>query len=155
MSGKKKFKINFFDIVIVIVVIAIGAVVYAMTNKEVVQETKTIRYTIELVNQNEGFTENINVGDDIYDNIKNYYMGKVVSVEAVPYKKLISDSENGRVLESTIDGRETAILVLEANVTENGPDFKVGGSYVVKAGKEVAVKGKGYAGEGYILTVER
>ena len=99
MSGKKKFKINFFDIVIVIVVIAIGAVVYAMTNKEVVQETKTIRYTIELVNQNEGFTENINVGDDIYDNIKNYYMGKVVSVEAVPYKKLIPDSENGRVLE--------------------------------------------------------
>ena len=45
--------------------------------------------------------------------------------------------------------------LLKTNVTENGPDFKVGGSYVVKAGKEVAVKGKGYAGEGYILSIER
>ena len=124
MSGKKKFKINFFDIVIVIVVIAIGAVVYAMTNKEVVQETKTIRYTIELVNQNEGFTENINVGDDIYDNIKNYYMGKVVSVEAVPQKKINSGELKWEELsESTIEGRETAIIVIEANVTENGPRF--------------------------------
>ena len=57
--------------------------------------------------------------------------------------------------ESEIEGRETEIVTLEAPVTESESDFKVNGYYTVKSGLEVAAKGPGYAGRGYILTVER
>ena len=59
------------------------------------------------------------------------------------------------MIESVIEGKETVILVVEANVVETASDFKVDGNYVVKAGKDIAVKGNGYAGKGYILTIGR
>ncbi len=152
---KKKFKINIVDIIIVVIVIAACAIGYSLTHKESVVETKNIRYTVEFIDNPIGFGENIHEGDEITDNIKNYYMGKVVSVESVPYKKLIEDKEEVMWKESEIEGRETEIVTLEAPVTESGSDFKVNGYYTVKAGLEVAAKGPGYAGRGYILTVER
>ena len=145
---KKKFKINLFDIVLIIIVLAAILVGYKFTHKEVAVETKTIRYTFELTDNDEGFT-------DLTDNIKNYYMGRVVDVKKVPYTELVDSQELGKVVETEIPGRETAIVTVEANVTENGPDLKVNGYFTVKGGLEIAVKGPGYAGRGYILTVER
>ncbi|MCQ4727040.1 DUF4330 domain-containing protein [Anaerotignum faecicola] len=152
---KKKFKINLFDIVLIIIVLAAILVGYKFTHKEVAVETKTIRYTFELTDNDEGFTDLISVGDEITDNIKNYYMGRVVDVKKVPYTELVDSQELGKVVETEIPGRETAIVTVEANVTENGPDLKVNGYFTVKGGLEIAVKGLGYAGRGYILTVER
>jgi len=151
----KKHKINLFDIVVILFLIAAAVVGYKLLNKETVSEMKTIRYTIELSDNPVGFSENINVGDDITDNIKNYYMGKVVDIKTVPYTDLIPDTENGVIRESVIPDRETNILTLEAQVVESGSDFKVNGYYVVRCGLEVAAKGNGYAGRGYILDIER
>lgn len=152
---KSNFKINFFDIIIVLVVLILGAGFYVYTHKEKALETTKLRYTFELTDNPTGFTTLINVGDDITDNVKNYYMGKVVSVEAVPCTKITNDYTNSKIVESTVPDRENAIITVEADVTESTSDFKVNGNYVVKAGKEVSVKGNGYAGVGYILTVER
>lgn len=153
--SKKKFKINIFDIVIVAIVVVVAVVAYKFTHKEVAIETKTIQYTFELTDNPEGFTELISVGDEITDNIKNYYMGKVVSVEKTPYTKLVEDFETGTYKEAVVEGRETAIITLEAPVTENNGNLNVNGYYTVKAGLEVAAKGHGYAGRGFILSVDR
>ena len=51
--------------------------------------------------------------------------------------------------------RERDLVTVEANVTESASDLKVNGYYTVKVGLEVAVKGNGYAGRGYILNIER
>ena len=157
----KKHKINIFDIVIVVAVIAIAG--YKYLHREKIAETKTIRYTFEMIDNYEGFSDLIHVGDDITDNVKNYYMGKVVDVKSEPYTKLVNDIETGTVKEAVVPnrerdlvtGRETEIVTLEAPVTESGSDFKVNGYYTVKVGLEVAVKGNGYAGRGYILNIER
>ena len=155
MGEKKRFRINIVDIIILAVIAAIAFGVYSFTHKETAIQTKNIRYTIELTDNPVGFSENIEIGDQITDNIKNYYMGTVVEKETVPYKKLVQDKVNGVWKESEVEGRETVILTLEAPVSESGADFKVNGYYIVKAGLEVAAKGPGYAGRGYVLTVER
>ena len=152
---KKKFKINVFDVVIIIIVLIAAIFAYKFTHKEVAVETKTIRYTFELIDNPEGFTDLIEVGDEITDNIKNYYMGKVVEVKKEPFYKLVQDRENGAIKDSIVKGRETAIITVEAPVTESTGDYKVNGYFIVKAGLEIAVKGNGYAGRGFILNVER
>ncbi|MCJ7856764.1 DUF4330 domain-containing protein [Lachnospiraceae bacterium NSJ-143] len=154
MENKRR-RINVFDIVIVIIILAVAFVGYKYLHREKIGETKTIRYTFELIDNYEGFSELINVGDDITDNVKNYYMGKVVEVKAEPYKKLVNDTVTGSVKESAVPGRERDIITVEAEVTEGGSDLKVNGYYTVKVGLEVAVKGNGYAGRGYILDIER
>ncbi len=153
--GKKRFKINLFDIVIIVIVLAAAVFAYKFTHKEVAVETKTIRYTFELIDNAEGFADLIETGDEITDNIKNYYMGKVVEVKKEPYSKLVQDRESGVFKDSVVAGRETAIVTVEAPVTESAGDYKVNGYFVVKAGLEIAVKGNGYAGRGFILNVER
>lgn len=152
---KKKFKINIVDIIILLIVVAVAFIGYSFMNKGTVVETKNIRYTIELIDNPVGFSENIEIGDDITDNIKNYYMGKVVEKEAVPYKRMIEDGENGLWREVECEGRESVIITLEAPAVESAVDFKVNGYYIVRGGLEVAAKGPGYAGRGYILTVDR
>lgn len=152
---RRHYKPNLFDIVIILVILALGVGVYLFANREVAAETKTLRYTIELSDMPEGFSEKVEVGDDLTDNIKNYYMGKVVQVDAVPFTKLADDMENGKILDSVVPERESVLIVVEANVTESASEFRVNGNFLVKAGLEIAAKGPGYAGEGYILTVER
>ena len=151
----KKHKINIFDIVVVIVVAVIAIAGYKYLHREKIAETKTIRYTFEMVDNYEGFSDLIHVGDDITDNVKNYYMGKVVDVKSEPYTKLVNDIETGTGKEAVVPNRERDLVTVEANVTESASDLKVNGYYTVKVGLEVAVKGNGYAGRGYILNIER
>lgn len=60
MERKQKF--NVFDIVIIVVVIAIAAGTYAFTHKAKATETKVLRYSLELNECPEGFSQNIKVG---------------------------------------------------------------------------------------------
>ena len=154
----KKFKINVFDIVVVVVVLLVLVVGYAFMNRgsgNVAAATKTMRYKIEITEKPVGFSELVEVGDTITDNIKNYTMGKVVAVETEPYTDIVEDYEHGRYAEGSTDGLENVIITIEAQVSESESSLIVGGNYVVKAGKEIAVKGEGYAGTGHIISIER
>ena len=155
--ANKKFKINVFDAVVVAVVIIVLIAAYAFMNRggDTVVATKKLRYKIEITEKPVGFSELIEVGDRITDNIKNYHMGTVVAIETEPYKDIFEDYENGRYAEGETDELETVVLTLEADVTETESSLIVGGNYVVKAGKEIAVKGEGYAGTGHVISIER
>lgn len=48
MTENKKFKINFFDIVIVLIVLCVGVGFYLFTNKDTTADTKKLTYVIEL-----------------------------------------------------------------------------------------------------------
>jgi hypothetical protein len=154
----KKFKMSFFDIAIiaVVAVIAIGAVgVYYMKQKNDVAKGSTIKYVLELNDNPIGFSELIKVGDKLSDNVKNYYMGKVAAVEVVPNMKIGSDLVNGKMIETELTSKEKVLVTVEATVNDTGSDLLIDGLYDVRVGKEVYLKGDGYAGVGYILKVER
>jgi hypothetical protein len=90
----KKFKVSFFDVTIiaVVVVIAIGALgVYYSKQKKAASTASTIKYVLELNDNPKGFSELIKDGDKLTDSVKNYYMGKVAGVEVVPNMKVTSD----------------------------------------------------------------
>ena len=152
---RKNFKLNFFDIIIAIIIVVIAGGIYFFINKEDVVQTKKLIYTIELNNLPQGFTENIKVGDKLTDGVKNYNMGTIIAVEKSDTTVLVTDQDNSIVKEKAIPELERAVITIEADVTENGADYKVDGNFLVKAGLNVNVHGPGYAGSGYIILIER
>ena len=155
MSEKKKFKLNIFDIVIVVIVLCIGVGLYVFTHRETTIDTKKLTYKIELNDATPGLADYIHEGDQLYENTKNYSMGNVVSVETVPYTKITQDYENERYVDSVDPTSERVIITVTANVTETDSAYAVNGQYIVRAGNEIFVKGPGYAGEGYVIQIER
>lgn len=155
-KGKFKFKFTGVDIIIIVVIIATAAGVYNFisTNK-VISKTKTIRYSFELLENQEGFTDLIKVGDNITDGVRNYNMGKVVEVSAEPYTILVADRIKSHYTEVALDGYERSVVTVEAKVTDEEDSIKVDGVYTIRGGQGIAVKGNGYSGYGFILSVER
>ena len=126
-----------------------------MTNRNPAASTKKLTYVIELNKTTPGLEDYIRVGDDRTENTKNYNMGKVVDVKTIPYSKITPDYENNVFVDSVDPYYETVLITVEANVTETASSYAVDGQYVVRAGTEIFVKGEGYAGEGYIVKINR
>ncbi len=154
-ESKKKFRINFFDIVIIAIVACIGIGLYVFTHRDTALETKQITYKIELNGVVKGLADYIHEGDVLYENTKNYKMGSVVSVETVPYSTIIPDYENNEYKDSVDPTCESVIITLNADVTETDSAYAVDGQFIVRAGTDIFVKGPGYAGEGYVIEIER
>lgn len=155
MADNKKFKINFFDIIILVIVACIAIGLYIFTHKDTTVDTKKLSYIIELNDVIPGTEDNIKIGSSLTENTKNYNMGKVVSFETRPYKKTVPDYENNIYKDSVDPTSNTILITVEANVTESNTGFAVDGKFVVRAGTEIFVKGEGFAGEGYIVQVNR
>ena len=70
--AEKKKKFNVFDIIIILIILAIAAGAYTFTHRTKAKETQLLRYSLELNECPEGFSQNIKVGDSLIDNVKNY-----------------------------------------------------------------------------------
>ena len=155
MTENKKFKINFFDIVIVLIVLCVGVGFYLFTNKDTTADTKKLTYVIELNKTTPGLENYIRIGDDLTENTKNYHMGKAVDFETKPYTRITPDYMSNVFRDSVDPTSNTVLITVEADVTESNSSFAVDGQFIVRAGTEIFVKGEGYAGEGYIVKVIR
>lgn len=159
MNNKKVFgKINFFDFIIifiVVVVIIAGLLIYYSGDKKVVNKGTKITYVMELIDNPVGFSELISLGDDIDDSIKNYSIGKIKGIEKTINTKISNDLVNNRIVESEVPNKERVLLTVETDIVDNGIDLIAGGGYDIRVGKYVEVRGKGYAGTGFILEVGR
>lgn len=154
-GNKKKFRINFFDIVIIVIVACVGIGLYVFTHRDTTLSTKQLTYKIQLDGVVKGLADYIHEGDQIFENKKNYNMGNVVSVETVPYSKITPDYENNMYKDSVDPTCESVIITVKGNVTETDSAYAVDGQFIVRAGTEIFVKGPGYAGEGYVIEIER
>ena len=155
-ENNKKFRINFFDVVIVVIVACVVIAAYVFLNRgEAAAATKKLTYKIELNETTPGMENYIRIGDDLMENTKNYHMGKVVDFEVKPYTKITPDYENNRFVDSADPSHNTVVITVEADVTETDSSFAVDGQFIVRAGTEIFVKGEGYAGEGYVVEINR
>ena len=160
MSNEKKqfkWRPNLFDIVIILIGIAVMAVIVLVMRPAAqnVSETVSMEYTIELQNMPAGAWENVQEGDALTDNIKNLGMGTVVSVSAVPYTRAISDADGEHVYQSEVPGYENVEIVVRANMSVTDSALITEGGYTVRVGGSVAAKGPCYAGTGYVISIDR
>ena len=154
-----KIKLNLFDIVIICLALAAAAVFYFVTSgsgvSDIASAESVVRYTITLDDAVEGTGAMVETGDELVDNIKNYNIGTVISVEYSQSTALVENYTTGGLVDSPVPGRERIVINVEASAVETARNITIGGGFVVRAGNSVSIVGPGYAGAGYITHVER
>ncbi len=157
----KKLKINFFDIVIIIVVIALAgayAVHRAGGGSAVgtsTVETKNVVYQLEITNLDKNTESLIKKGDSVMDKVKKYEIGTVQSMEFYPNKRLAEDKTNGRLIYTVEPERYSALLTIEVVCKDDGETLTSESGFEIRVGQGVSLVGPGYSGAGYITSIER
>lgn len=162
MEKKKHSIFNVFDIVVILIAVALAAVLFftrssGSSTSDDAADTKsgTVTYTVELTGMVNGSAELVSVGDELVDKVKKYDVGTVKAVEVSNTVRQVQDLVNGGTVESEMSTQQTATVTVEAPCTETEADILVAGGYPIKVGLQVSLKGPGYYGTGYIVGVER
>lgn len=153
----RKWRPNFFDIIIVCIGIVIVLVVYWISRPTTVSSATIIplEYIVELNNLPEGTSSYVKVGDVVTESVKNMNMGTVKAVKTVPYTIAVNDEARGIVVQAPVAGYESVQLTIESNMTITDRAVTTDGGYVVRVGAQARVKGPCYAGSGFVIEMER
>ncbi len=159
--GKPKF--NIIDLLIIVVVIAvIAAGVYIISSKKEGASSKDNKVTVEFVieetnvdsSRKESYETLAKKGDIITFGEKEKITGTLKKVEAEPAKMVFDDPKTGKRSWVEKIGVYDMKFVFEAELDETETDF-LAGSSKVKVGKTLVFSGKGYAGSGIVIKVEK
>lgn len=158
IENRKLFgKINIIDICIILVILAILLIVYVYFGKTTANQMQTQKYIFqyEMQNVTEQAANSVKVGDKVYDNETNVYIGEVVGVEISEHMVRSVNHETNEFVNSPFPDKYNVVMTIENNLADTGKDLKTAQDYVVKVGKHVYLRGGLYAGSGYIVYIER
>lgn len=156
--NKKLFnRFNVIDIVLVIIALGLVIVAYLLFGNKVVgtSDSQKYLYQYELQNIYESVANNIKVGDKMYDNETNEYLGVITEVEINPYKVISPNLKDGLMMYTEIPDRFVALITLENDLIDTGRHLVTNEDYVIKTGKQIFSRGSSFAGGGYIVFIER
>lgn len=150
-KGKLLGIINIFDLSLILLLIIVIAGGLWYFNRPV-ENTNNVNvfFTVEFTHKNKDFADKIVVGAQVKDSVKGYYLGVVDAVTSEPMYTTAYNQLEKKYETNQIEGLYTVKLTVRANGTESDMDIKAEGQ-VVKVGKEMFIKGKGFASKGYII----
>jgi len=153
----KKFKFNIVDILVVIaIVVVIAAGVWYLSTAGAGDDVYTY-FVVEFTGRMPGTENDIEIGGEIRDSIRNYFLGHVVDVRSQPAELLTFDNTTNRFVRSVLPGRYDVFVTVRGVGTENDSVIQANGQ-PVRVGQEMFLRGRGYAGIGFITelwTMER
>lgn len=155
-----RLRLNLFDGIVLVLALAAAAFLLWRTAKQDAPiqadpaATSTVRYTVRFQRWLPGTSSVVQPDDQIADNIKNYEVGKVVSVETVPSRVQVVDEEERRWVWTELEGMEDVLVTIEAPCTITNAAITVGGGYEIRVGTSGYFRGEGYMGSGPIVAVE-
>lgn len=158
IENKKLFgKINVIDILIVIILLAVLALCYAIFGNKGTAIQNGQMYTFQYEMQNIILTtaNSIKVGDKVYDNETNAYIGEVTNVEISNCQQINVNYDTNEYISVDVPGKYNALITIQNNLIDTGTDLTTQDNYVIKVGKRVYLRGGLYAGAGYIVYIER
>ncbi len=157
MEQKKRRRINFFDLLFVVIILAVAVAAYFLSHGSDTQGGKTVTrsYTLELTNLQENMAEYVAVGDTVTDNVRNYDLGTVTEVQVQPCETTVVDEEAGVVRQATLDGYITLVLTITVDTVETDSQITTDSGYTLRTGTAVSCSVGSLTASGYILTIER
>ena len=152
-THKFRLRLNLFDGIVLVLVLAVGALLLwstlrsspAVTDSPAATASPSAtpsasrtgpRATAPLSQE----------GDILVDNVRNYELGEVVSFEVVPAVSRQLDHEGRKYVQATYEGYEDILVTVEAPCTENDEAIVVGGGYEIRVGT-VTTSGRGLYGQ--------
>ena len=170
MSEKKriKWKLNLFDIglLVVVLAVAVGLVAWKFIGSNQTQVdpesgvvvpkgTQPIRYVVELEQVHKETADMVKVGQELYERTRKELMGTVESVEVTPTEILTRNETAGIFEYVKMPERYNVVMEISTQATESENNIVLASGLEIRAGTSVRVLGPGYYGAGYVLSVER
>lgn len=157
MNDKKKKGINILDLFIILILLVAGIIGYKLMNKgEVTQFSSTtkVNYSVMATGCLPEVEEYLEEGMTVYDSIKNYRLGTLKSY-SVGLNEIYAPNKLTGITEKNIRNDRIDIMIdVEVDAASNDRSISID-DYEIKIGKEVFIKGKGFAFSGYIVAIER
>jgi len=142
--NKKKFRFNAIDVLILLIITAVVFVllyVFVFTDDSTEQPDvvyQNIQYVVEVNNLDEQYEEMITKGQSVQDAVERRSIGVVSGVQTVPYEKITFDKNNGEEKVSSVEGKISMKITIDAQAVETDRDFSVDGC-VIKVGKQYSL----------------
>lgn len=160
MEKKFRFKLNLFDGIVLVLGLIVVAVLGYFTLRpaaapEANSAVQTVRYTVCLEAALEGTGDFVNVGDTVYDSIKNYNLGTVESVEVGPGLVKTLDEETKTIVFAETEGLENVYITVVANGTLGDNAVVLDGAYNLRVNAVAYIRGEGFFGFGPVVYIER
>lgn len=154
--SKSKRRLNVVDIVIVLLlagsVFIVGYVIGIFGGATSSGEDRMVYFTIEMTYLREDFVELISVGDSIRDSVRGDVLGVVDSFTVAPTDIATIDRVNAEFIMTIVPERYTVLLTVRGRGTETESRIAVEGNNIT-VGQMMSIRGKGYAGMGFITTI--
>ena len=153
---KKRF--NIVDAALILLLVAAVAVCFMfLRSRGTISEEKTapMSFIVELKDVRQGTIDAVEaagIGSNVYRSTDGTYFGKLTGFGYEPYTKTEYNESLGRYVTFEIADAYTLELEITGDGVETATDISVSG-IPVKVGQETFVKGKGYAGKGYVIVV--
>ncbi|MCL2396823.1 MAG: DUF4330 domain-containing protein [Defluviitaleaceae bacterium] len=144
-----KPRFNIIDAVVILAIIAVIAagIWYFSTARG--GDQVGVYFVVEFRGRMPGFEDNIAVGGEIRDSIRNVLLGRVVYVDVQPATQTTFDNETGVFMLADLPDRYDVYVTIRGNGTENNSEIRSEGE-LVRIGQEMFLRGRGYAGIGFI-----
>ena len=152
----KKRRPNFFDIVFIVLILALAGGAYAISHGLSANQTVTTRtYLLEVAGLEPGMEQAVAVGSSVTDNIRNYEIGTVTQVEEVPSLGGVFDETSGVVRQTALPDQITLHVTVQVDTVETEKNVTTVSGYDLKTGKAVSCTMGEVTCSGYILHVDR
>lgn len=152
--AEKKRKWTLIDTLIVIIAAAACLAGYRMFGTKTGGGEKTrIRVQVMITNQEQSLADAMTIGDTVTVSLTEKDSGTLTELRTEPAETMVYDAINGEYKNSSIEGRTDIYATVDLDVTENDYVFTAG-STILQVGTKLPFRGKGYAAEGYIITIE-
>lgn len=155
-----KPKFNFIDgliILLIVAVLSLGAyLLIGNSSPESTENVQTVtaEYRVEFTQAEpevyESFLKALENGENVWIGEKERFEGKIVDVTYAPATKVITNYQTGEAVLAEYPDLYDITVLLQSDAVETSDSITAAGT-AIRVGSEVAVKGKGFAGYGFVV----
>ena len=159
-NEKFRLRLNLFDgIVLVLAVVVAGLLVWNHLKPETPEQdpaSSTLEYVVRFQRWPDSTVDMVKEGDKLVDNVKNFELGTVKSVEVVPATGEVFNENEKRFHRAEVPGYKDILVTVVSDSAFVAPDMiKLDGGVQLRVGMPLYIRGQGYMASGPVVSIER
>ncbi|MCL2618177.1 MAG: DUF4330 domain-containing protein [Defluviitaleaceae bacterium] len=150
-------KLSVMDVLLVAgvaLIVYAGVQFSAPVSVEASPSDTTIIYTVELTNKRSDFLDNVLVGETLFDSVRGFEIGRIISVDSRPFYADAPDFESNTIRKGEVEGFSFIYIEVEAQAQITDRATSVG-HFDVMVGMEMFVRTRDFASTGFVVRLER
>ena len=153
-NEQKKRRFTVFDIIFVILIIAVLASVAYFLVVVPAKDKGTphqLEFVVEMTSTTRDISELVQEGDQV--TLRGKDSATVTNVEIEPARQLVLDSISGEYKYSTVPERYDVFVTITGEATETEQQIAIGDT-AIRIGSTISVEGRGYSINGTVIDME-